>query len=185
MNYMLKLIRDMNNLTVIITTFITAFTTIYIYLSNRHKKLHENQLERVYFPIYKELEGYFYSFSDDTFFDDTLFLIAITNIEKIIKENRMIAGNILYSLFETFSENKNKKSFNKLCDHIILMYNNRLRVNGLPGISIEYIAKHNLHIKHKVLYCIKQHSLYIFRICAKCIWMSIILTIIITILLDI
>lgn len=162
MNYIYKIIKDTDNLTTLIATFITVLATVYIYLSNRYKKLHKDQLEKVYFPIYQELDGYFYSPSDNT-----LFLIAIDNIGKIINKNRLIAGNTLYSLFETFCKNKNKKAFKKLCDYIILMYNSQLKINGLPTISIRYITKCNSGINHKLFYIIKYYLKYLNHILTK------------------
>lgn len=135
----------MNFLISIICAIIPACLTHYFY-KRQNIPLKMSRIEKVYFPVYIAMEKYFYRYSDDSDF-----LMMTHKIKKIIDDNRMIAGNLLYSSFYNFYSNMNQKTYNKLCNRILIDYNDLLHSVGLPKIYPGYRRKHHMFDKFGII----------------------------------
>lgn len=135
----------MNILIAIISAIIPVVLAHYFY-TRQNTPLKMQRIEKVYFPIYVAIENHFFQYSDSSDF-----LITIHKIKKIIDDNRMIAGNFLYSSFYNFYNNMNSKTYNKFCNRVLIEYNELLRTVGLPIISPRYRRKHHMLDKFGII----------------------------------
>ncbi len=124
----------------IITTFVGTFFSTWMYFKGRHTEISRERLEKVYFPLFKLLDGHFFRYLAD----DDSFIKTIEEAKKLIYENELLAGNKLCYLLEAFLRNPDKRSYNELCNYILDEQDVLLRKNGLPSVSPYYRLDHRM-----------------------------------------
>ena len=163
---MLELLKQPAVIGACISAFVSGTVSNYLFIQGHNSAIARERLEKVYFPIFKELRDYFFNYSPD----DTFFLIAVTNVQKIIEDNELIAGNKLYDLFEMFSKCQDNASFEALCNYILNEYNRLLRASGLPPMSPFYRINHKMYDRLGVaIFFIKYIFTSVFMFCIGCI----------------
>jgi len=128
-----------------ISALATAYTTFY-FTRKSNRALNMQRLEKVYFPLYVLLEDYFYQF------DKFEYPKFIPLIKRIIEENRLLAGNFLYSSFEDLCKDWDEKQYKRFCDIVLFEYNELLRSVGLPTLSFHFRMKHKMYRKRNYFY---------------------------------
>lgn len=140
-----SLLMQKDVLLAIITTSITTFFGVYLFFKDRNKELSREKLEKVYFPIFIELENIFFKYKDEP-----MFLMAVTKVKDIIDKNRLIAGNTLYYSFKNFWECKEKDKlyfYEKFSNLLIKDYNSLCKKVGIPKISATHRFQNGLYDK--------------------------------------
>lgn len=142
----------------LIASVISAFTTVLIskrLIKSQNIELTRERLNKVLFPIYKLLNGYFFNYQET----NISFLAKLSEIKHILAKNQLIAGHNLYHAFEIFEKEiklkYKKRAFNKFCNILIDDYSKSCKQIGLPKLNIIYrISNHQYTLLHSIFYSI-------------------------------
>ncbi len=168
----------------VLGALITSLITWYVFKKNSNKEISRERLEKVFYPVYTSLEKHLYKFDKN----NIEFIYALNKAGEIIKNNRLLTGNKLYSqytLIENCDTNIAKKiNYKQFCSMLIREYNKSCRKIGLPIITISYRMGYKQCTKFQ---CILWKIIYVLAVIGLCtlfISVYLIITFAIMIILD-
>lgn len=126
----------------ILSVLISFFTAIYLDMKSRQSTLLKERYEKVYYPLYKIFENFFYQYDS---LQKAECQDALLQIKCLLEREEMLVGFRLYRTFSAFYENQTPKNFKKFCN---LAFNEHITFSkrlGLTGITQKYRAKNRLY----------------------------------------
>lgn len=122
---------------------ISAYTSVYVSSKKPNKHIARERLDTVIFPVFEYFERF------PNFENTKQFYTAVEKAEAIIRQNHMLTGVELYTIFYDFYTNRSKDLYRKFYLSLIRETSELFWQCGLPIISMNYRKTHNMLSKRE------------------------------------